>query len=580
MFLPWSIFALNSFFLLLELLVALSFEATLAHISRKAEGHAQSIRWIQQAGKWEMATALYLSRGVKVKTPLFALSATLFISGTLFAILTGAKSFVEEAVAEGNPSPELVSSSQVIVGKTMGALAGWTFPVPYDTGVEEALTMAINSTMGIPQLVPTKRYRPRVSAYELSCDRFDIGAPYKEFLILPNDGCATISIYPAGIPPIPDFSRMYSVQGSKGRVKLVIPSLATADSHTSMPNTVQDITVFSRVNFNDEVCHTSNLQFSVLDANHAGMTSPPRIALTKCLLKNGGSIILSTSAIRFMVPRNEMFPSVTTSIFGTQNEIVLGMQNSVNNRTLTTLPANELEKLTIMEVKATGTEVVALVCVWARQTTAEVPHIACAYTITSALITKPQSINFDISRRLVNKGLNPTGTHVTTTIDLSYFPRVSKNTVSFDIPKILNDSAAATRYFASLGNNFIVDWDGSMLYIVFDTVEILKGYEIPRWLFFSMIGVMVACFVFWVATKFLVDVRYRESLFMTVSRELDGGRDGATPRLVHFDPKTLEFEGRRRLVVSTSSPQVSKNFSMYHDQPLAGSPRFNYSNLG
>ncbi|KAG0024977.1 hypothetical protein BGZ81_007525 [Podila clonocystis] len=273
-----------------------------------------------------------------------------------------------------------------------------------------------------------------------------------------------------------------------------------------------------------------------------------------------------------MVPRNEMFLSVTTSIFGKQNEIVLGMQNSVNNSTLTTLPANELEKLTIIEVEATSTEVAALICAWSRHSTAEVPHIACAYTITSALITKPQSMNLDISRRLMNKGLNPTGAIATTTIDLSYFPRVSKNTVSFDIPKILNDSVAATRYFASLGNNFIVDWDGSMLYIVFDTVEILKGYEIPRWLFFSMIGVMVACFLFWIATKFLVDVRYRESLYMTVSRELDGGGDGATPRLVRFDPKTLEFEGRRRLVVSTSSPQASKNVSVYHDQAVAGSP--------
>ncbi|KFH63639.1 hypothetical protein MVEG_10333 [Podila verticillata NRRL 6337] len=430
--------------------------------------------------------------------------------------------------------------------------------------------MAINSTMGIPQAVPTKRYRPRVSGYELACDRFDLKTLNKTFLVLPNDGCATITLFPSTHVESSDSPRTYTVQGSKNRVKVVIPTLESVDTHQLMPNKVSDTGMSSRVDYDDEACLTPNLSYILLDTSHAGMTSSPRTVLTKCLLKTGGSIILSISTIRFMVPSNEMFHSVATSIFGTQNELVLSMQDSINNSTLTTLPANELETLTIMEVKVAGTEILALMCVWARQSIAEVPHIACVYTITSALITKPQSMDPDISRRLVNKGLNPTWTNITTTADLSHLPWVSKNSVSFDIPKILNESAAVTRHFASLGNNFIVDWEGSMLYIVFDTVETLKGYEIPRWLFISVVGVMVACFVFWVATEFLVESRYRESLYMTVSRELNGGRDGAKPRLHRFDPKTLEFEGQRRLVVFTSSPQES-DVPVYHDHTLTGS---------
>ncbi|KAF9290774.1 hypothetical protein BGZ74_000461 [Mortierella antarctica] len=341
---------------------------------------------------------------------------------------------------------------------------------------------------------------------------------------------------------------MYTVRGSKSRVKVVIPTQDSADSHKLMPNMVSDVGMASRVDYDDEACLIPNFSYTLLDASRA------------------------VSTIRFLVPSNEMFHSVATSIFGTQNELVQSMQDSVNNSTLTTLPADELEKLAIMEFKMTGTEVAALLCVWARQSIAEVPHIACVYAIASALITKPQSMDPDISRRLVNKGLNPTWTNITTIAALSYLPRVSKNSVSFDIPKILNESAAVTRYFASLGNNFIVDWEGSMLYVVFDTVEILKGYEIPRWLFISVIGVMVACFVFWVATEFLVEARYRESLYMTVSRELIGGRDGAKPRLHRFDPKTLEFEGQSRLVVFTSSLQASEDVPVvYHDPTLAGS---------
>ncbi|KAF9214557.1 hypothetical protein BGZ59_003448 [Podila verticillata] len=570
MFLQWSLFTLNAFFLLLELLVAVSLEVTLTHIARK-EGYAHSIRWIQQAGKWEMITALRLSRGIKAKFPLFALFTTLIVSTVLLAILTGAKSFAELAVAEGNPSQELVPSKQVVVGDIMSTFSGWSFHVPYDADMKDALTMAVNSTRSIPRAVSTKRYRPRFSKYELACDRFDFRAPNRTFLVLPNDGCAFMTLSVSSIFLESDISRMYIVRESKGRVKIVIPALTFPEYHRLLPNMVADLGVISRVDYLDEKCLTPNTNIAMLDANHAGMTSTPKTVLTKCLLTSGESVILSTSAIRFTVPSSEMFHSVATSIFGTQDELVLGMEDSVNNSTLTTLPANELEELTVMEVKVIGTEVAALVCVWARQTLAEVPHIACAYTITNALIIKSQPMNPDVGQHLVNKGLNPTWTNVTITMVLHHLPRASNNTLSFAIPNILNASAAAADYFASLGNNFVLDWEASMLYIVFDTVEILKGYEIPRWLFFSMIGVMVACLFFWIATEFLVDARHRYSLYMMVSKELTASKDGAKPRLHRFDPKTLKFEDRHRLIVSTTLPQASRDAMVYQDQTPSGS---------
>ncbi|KAF9385264.1 hypothetical protein CPB97_004967 [Podila verticillata] len=570
MFLQWSLFTLNAFFLLLEFLLAVSLEVTLAHIARN-EGYAHSIRWIQQAGKWEMITALRLSRKMKAKLPFLALFTTLIVSTVLLAILTSAKSFAELAVAEGNPSQELVPSRQVVVGNLMSTLSGWSFHVPYDTGMKEALEMAVNSTRSIPRAVSTKRYRPRFSRYELACDRFDFRAPNRTFLVLPNNGCAFMTLSTSNILMDSDLSRMYIVRGSEGRVKVVIPVLTVPEYHKLLPNMVADILAISRVDYLDEMCLTTNNNYVTFDANHAGMTSTPKTTLTKCLLTSGESVILSTSAIHFSVPSREIFHSVATSIFGMQDELVLGMEDSVNNSTLTTLPANELEELTVMEVKVIGTEVAALICVWARQTLAEVPHITCAYTITNALIIKPQPMNPDVAQRLVNRGLNPTWTNITITMVLYHLPRVSNSTLSFAIPNILNASAAAADYFASLGNNFVLDWEGSMLYVVFDTVEILKGYEIPRWLFFSMIGVMVVCLFFWVATEFLVGARHRYSLYMMVSKELTAGKDGAKPRLHRFDPKTLKFEGRHRLIISTTLPQASGDAMMYQDPTPAGS---------
>ncbi|KAG0235770.1 hypothetical protein BGW41_000665 [Actinomortierella wolfii] len=405
--------------------------------------------------------------------------------------------------------------------------------------------------MGNPQAVFTKRYHPTVTEYEPACNRFDVNTPDRTYSVLPNNGCATISFYPFAIDLKSNLTRIYTVRGSAERVRVVIPRLANAETHKLVPNTVADVGLSVRVDYGDEACMTPNKKYLVLDATRTGITSSPMTAITKCLLKTGESIILSTSAIRFLAPSNKQFHAVATSLFGTQDELVQAMEDSVNNSTLTTLPANALEELVILEIETTNTEVVALMCIWARQSVAEAPHIACAYTITSVLITKPLRMNPSIAQQLVNKGLNPSDSPITAIMTLSHLPQASTNRVSYNIPKILKEAEAATRYIASLGNNFVVDWEGSALYVMFDTFEILKGYDVPRWFFIAVIAAMVVCFILWFGTETLLNARYRESLYVAVSKELVGGKH-AKPRLHRFNPRTLLFDGQYPLVASTS----------------------------
>ncbi|KAF9090251.1 hypothetical protein BGX29_011573 [Mortierella sp. GBA35] len=151
------------------------------------------------------------------------------------------------------------------------------------------------------------------------------------------------------------------------------------------------------------------------------------------------------------------------------------MEESVNNGTLSNLPVDRQEQAIVMEVKVSGTKVTALLSMGSRQEVGEVPHIACAYTITSALIVKSRPLNPDIAYRLANKGLNPKDSDITAMMILYHLPFVSKAKPSFPISKILNASSVATDYLASLGPNFILDWDEAMLYIAFDTVDIING---------------------------------------------------------------------------------------------------------
>lgn len=107
MFLPWSFFSLNLFYLALDVLMATSFAATLSHIARNNGNYAQSIRWIKQAGTLQMVKALWTSFGRVTGRHWLGLLAT-FIGGyALVGLLIGAKSGANIATADGKPFLEV-----------------------------------------------------------------------------------------------------------------------------------------------------------------------------------------------------------------------------------------------------------------------------------------------------------------------------------------------------------------------------------------------------------------------------------------------------------------------------------------
>ncbi|KAG0280096.1 hypothetical protein BGZ95_011320 [Linnemannia exigua] len=533
MFRPWSFFHLNLFYLALDLLVAAALSAALTHIARRHGGHAQSIRWIQQAGYFEMVNALRNSGSWGEWRPFFGLLATLAGSLALVGILVGSKTFAEIATQEGIVRQEVVASRQFVVFDIFTSIQTWYVPVGHETRMEDALDVALNSTKSIPRPDPTKRYKPRPSKYEVVCDQFDLRTHLEDPFLVPNNGCATV-LFNSTSSINPDLTRSYIIQKSKGRAKVVMHGKVDP-SFDRINSTVLDINVFSRVTHLGQKCLTYNYNFM-------------------CLFDSGEAAILSSTVIRFLAPEHQQFLPIATSIFGSQDELVAGLQDSLNNGTLRNLPADIREQVLVMEVKIAGSEATALICTISRWRKTEVPHITCAYTITNVLVVKFPPMNPDIAALLTNKGLNPMITNLTNAMLLYHLPMVSEKKPSFTFPKILNASSEAAHYFAHLGHNFVMDWDGSMLYVTFDATEIVKGYEIPAWLFYSMIGVMVTCVVFWGVTEVLVEDRYRDSLYFAVSKDLTAGQADVSPRLHRFNPDTLEFEGRR--IVSTKGAQA------------------------
>ncbi|OAQ35497.1 hypothetical protein K457DRAFT_13410 [Linnemannia elongata AG-77] len=538
--------------------------AGLVHVSRRTLHHAHSIRLIKQAGLLEMVRALWYS---SVNRPWFGLLATLNGGYMLMGILVSVKIFgINPSTGERGLSHDVVGSRQFIVVNSLTRLPAWSIPVSFSTSVEDALARALNSTTAIPRVDPKKRYRPRLSEYEPACDQLDFKLTANvgnESLLLPNAGCATLIFSPPHSMHT-NLTGSYIVQESKTRAKMVIPG--TDDVTKLFNGTVVEVTLTVLLKFPDqEHCLTDFITPKILLATRNGLSSPPFTVVTRCQLLSGEIANLAVSGVRFSVPEPKKFHDIATSLFGTQDELVTSMESSVNNGTLISQSTDRYSQVLVMEVKVMGTEVSALMCVGSKLDGE--PRIVCVYAVAHSTITKPRPSNPDITQ-LFPKGISSITTPGSVMMSLSHLPAVGMSTPTFAIPKILNSSSIASAYFASLGQNYIMDWEGSMLYIAYDTVEVIKGYEIPAGLFYLLIGVMFVCFLFCAATEYRVEDQYKRSLYWQVAQSLATSQDKASPQLHRFDIKQLEFEGRR--IVSTKLPRMSKETPIYQ-QPVPDS---------
>lgn len=568
MFLPWSFFQLNLFFLVLDIFLAASFMAGLAHVSRRTLHHTHSTRWIKQAGFLEMVTALWNSSIKVTSRPWLGLFATFTGGYTLTVILVGVKLFAVSSTGETGLSYEVVESAQFIaVDSGITTLPAWSFPVSYNTSMEDALARALNSTAAIPRASPTKRYRPRLSDYESVCDQLNfevMGNPGNDSLVLPNAaGCATLTIG-SPLTMVTNLTGSYIVQESKNRAKIVIPG---TDKIEVQDGAVAEVSLITRLKVSNQIsCVTQDKIPGVIIGTKNGLSSPPLTMVTRCQLLSGEMVNLATSGIRFSVSEPKNFHSIATSLFGTQDELVTSMETSVNAGTLFSQSMDRLAQVLVMEVKIMGTEVSTLMCVGSKNDGE--PRLACLYAVVHSTITKSRPLNPDITQLFPKNGISSVLKTGSVMMSLSHLPTFGMDKPTYAIPKILKSSSITAAYFASLGQNYILDWEGSMLYIAYDTVEVIKGYEIPAGLFYLLIGVMVVCLLFCAATEYFLEGQYKRSLYWQVAQALAPPQGKASPRLHRFDIEQLKFEGRR--IVFTEVPQMSEDAPIYK-QPVPDS---------
>ncbi|KAF9278409.1 hypothetical protein BGZ68_008597 [Mortierella alpina] len=548
MFVAWSFFQMYLFFFFFEILLSSALGAALAWYSRSNQGYAHSIRWVRQGGYAEMFKAISTSRRTLPGTVFNALAAMVFLNVLTSVADTGAKVFVKQATQQTNAAQEIIQTTPFIRTTLFADIEGWTTTVRPNSSIVDALMMAINNPRNILDARPGRQYIPQQYPYESGCNRlniFDVH-PNHTHLQIPNNGCANLTIISDNALKA-NVSRSYVTRRSEGRGTIVVAGQYDTDIAPSFTAGAvsAEIATYIRISISeDRKCYTTIGHRNAIVPAQSGLTSSPKTVVTKCLYPTGEIIALSLTSIRFSVPDLQSFHNVTSRIFDQKDDLLTGMEQSISEGLFSHLAADVLDGIHVMEVKTIGTEVRSLTCAARRASQNGTTYLMCSHATTASVITKPQAMLPEVSARRAGKPFAPVPLF-TIAITAKHFPSFSNTSLSepqYATTSILNASKEAAAYFASLGQNFYIDWMAGQILLIFSTTDTQKGYEIPLRLYAAVIGLMAGSLALVLVVEFSLEDKFKRSLHWMVSKELEPRLGRRAPTLMRFtaEPPALE----------------------------------------
>ncbi|KAF9982165.1 hypothetical protein BGZ75_006460 [Mortierella antarctica] len=535
--------------------------AALALYSRSSQGYAHSIRWLRQGGYVDMLKAIRTSRRKLPGTIFKALAATVFLNLLISLADTGAKVLVKQAIRQTNAAQEIFLTTPFIRTGVFADIEGWATTVRPGSSIVNALSMTINNTRNILNAQPGRQYIPKQYPYESGCDRVNFFAvhPNHTHLQISNNGCANLSISFDNLF-VPNVSRSYVTRRSEGRGTIILPGQYQTGVKFEFDTGATSAEIASYVRSaisEDRKCLTAISNIGAVAPTKSGLTSSPKTVVTKCLYPTGDIIALSATSLQFSVPNLQSFREVTSLIFEQQDDLLTGMEQSISEGLFSSLAAGVLDGIHVTEVKTSGTEARALGCA-ARRAQSGTTYLMCSYTTTAAVFTRPQPMLPEISARRVGKPYAPYA-YYTIAVAAKHLPSSSNTSLSgpqFATTSILNAPKEAATYFASLGQNFYIDWTGGSILLIFDTTDMQKGYEIPLWLFVAVIGLMAGSIALVVVVEFSLEDKFKRSLYWMVSKELEPRLGRRAPTLMRFRAEPLALENAR--LASVGKPLIAK----------------------
>ncbi|KAG0281629.1 hypothetical protein BGZ96_001067 [Linnemannia gamsii] len=362
-----------------------------------------------------------------------------------------------------------------------------------------------------------------------------------------NNGCAILTLAPIGMMTM-NKTAIVITRRSNGSVKVVMPGPYDFQNDTAMDLGFKTTSIAMGVVFGDLVnkCATGSWEATTISSSASGITSAPFSSVTKCMFPSGQVISLSVTGVCYSVPDLKSFGSISSSVLQSSRAPVLAMQNSITDDTLSNLTASPLDGISVMEIQFSGSRVDLLICASRRAGQAGPPYLTCLYSVVTAIASKPQPMLPEIAAlRGADKPISVLQ-KMTSIFPINYLSLINGTGSNiFSVSQILDDSSSAAYYVASLGQNFFMDWDDGGLYTIFDTVDLTKGYELPGWLFGSVVAIMAVSLLLRIVAEITLDSMYKGSLLWALTKEIQPHLGRSTPTLVRVKPDTLAVESFR-----------------------------------
>ncbi|KAF9964825.1 hypothetical protein BGZ70_005858 [Mortierella alpina] len=480
--------------------------------------YGNSIRWSRQGGYLEMASVL---RNSSRPVPrLAAVAMIMAIIASLLAHFTSLffSTMVHRSDINDNQS---YTSTKTMRPTTSGEeIDDWLIYLGHTSNVESSLGLLINNTRNIPDAVPGRRYTPRTFGYEVACDSIEVVVAQN--LTDPIEqrvgGCSAAMF---------DIGSDFFVWEPKKAINIqTAPDQYTIIAPASYPNGLdfREHRALSFLHF-DYLCL---VPLSTIHAQAArqfnsfpnsGMTSLPRTMLTRCQYTSGALNVAAHTQMQFAISSLAEYDNITTTIFdgSAQLPLLTTMSAFTKNGTFLSTQSNS----TLVALTKAGADVHFLSCRSLHYIAPDDVGLLCEYQVVVAIMTTPQLedpiIAADLKGRRV---LGPT------------LP-INQNLAGIQ----------GAKYFASLGQNFVMDWETGQLYVLYDTVDIKDGQEFSTALFVVLVVIMVLCAGVWVYSEKTIGVMYTNSLYKLIYTELEPHMEKTAPMLMSCTNDPLAFEG-------------------------------------
>ncbi|KAK3817376.1 MAG: hypothetical protein J3Q66DRAFT_430723 [Benniella sp.] len=495
-FLPISIFVLNIVLAIFKFVLLCAVGAAFAIYSKYGGAYADSVRWTRSAGYLEMIkTTIGSGKSAKIpRSAKIALVVGLFVTVVASFLDKGIAHFVNPAFRHGSDSTRIVVISPQFASNTVRkTFAGWSFVVPKDGNITETMEKALSSSLAIPNAKSDRIYTPVIADYTIKCDHFNFSLNGESLI---EDGCA--ELFPI-IRSNTSHDDSVVIPRSPNRWSILMNSklepynmrVATLSSSLEIPS-------------GDQCATYESTRLRPYGNIEDGISSFPTTATSKCIASNGDIGIVSVTSTRFTFSDKEYNTDLTSQIFAdTSDELLLTMKETFKTKTI---PPQVGQAASNRSVE-----------MWAevRAMNSSVDILACSYD-SYKLNDRPTNRNVECVYHIIN---------------------VFVMTQPFN-PKIKEAARIPN------GTNVYVDYDEDKFYAEYEVVDIQPGLEVPLWVLIVSGIILIASFVLWQLTNWIVDSSHTSSLYRIIAKRMASQTD--TPVLLRTKLEAhepLELEG-------------------------------------